>query len=322
MNLRNRFGLYGSHFLGMTGIGFTLPYLPVYLKEAKGYTDQDIALVFVLSAVAGLVQFPLGPWSDKLGRRKPFLVAALAVLAGAKLVLPWAGGLLLGVAVVLFAENGACRATVESLAGAEAAHLAEPGQVGRAIGALRFWRPVSIVVTALLGGILADEFGIPWLLGPVAVLHGLAVVAALSITDDRGSKKQPEAEATPTAGPTSLGLKDAKLWVFILATVPSHVSNAPGGMYLGLYVRGDLGASDRFLSYAFVVSTVAWMAAVRPAGRIADALGRKPLLLAAWSIMTLRLVLIAVAQPAGKCCSFSRSTGWPRGCSRRPRPPE
>ena len=27
MGLRNRIGLYGSYFLGMAGIGFTLPYL-------------------------------------------------------------------------------------------------------------------------------------------------------------------------------------------------------------------------------------------------------------------------------------------------------
>ncbi|QEL17497.1 MFS transporter [Limnoglobus roseus] len=299
MNLRNRFGLYGSYFFGMAGIGFTLPYLPAYLKETKGYSDQDIALVFVLSAVAGLVQFPLGLWSDKLGRRKPFLVAALAVLAGATLVLPWAGGLLLGVAVVLFAENGACRATVESLAGAEAAHLAEPGQVGRAIGALRFWRPVSIVLTALLGGVLAKQFGVAWLLGPVAVLQGLAVVAALAITDDRGGKHPdptPSADAEPADGPKSLGLKDAKLWVFIAAMVLFHVGNAPGGMYLGLYLQGDLAAPKDYMSFAFVVSMVAWMGAVRPAGRLADALGRKPVLIAAWTIMTVRLVLIAVAQ--------------------------
>lgn len=29
MDWRNRFGLYGSYFLGMAAIGFTLPYLPL-----------------------------------------------------------------------------------------------------------------------------------------------------------------------------------------------------------------------------------------------------------------------------------------------------
>ena len=42
----------------MTGIGFCLPYLPLYLKDEKGFSDRGIALVWVLAAVAGLLQFP------------------------------------------------------------------------------------------------------------------------------------------------------------------------------------------------------------------------------------------------------------------------
>ena len=31
MDWRNRIGLYGSYFFGVAGIGFTLPFLPLYL---------------------------------------------------------------------------------------------------------------------------------------------------------------------------------------------------------------------------------------------------------------------------------------------------
>jgi MFS family permease len=125
MGLRNRVGLYGAYFLGMSGIGFCLPYLPLYLKEEKGFTDRGIALIWVLSAAAGLLQFPVGIWSDRVGARKPFLLVALALLAAATALLPLAhpggvGWIVLGLLVVLFAENGACRATVESLTGAKA----------------------------------------------------------------------------------------------------------------------------------------------------------------------------------------------------------
>ena len=40
MDWRNRIGLYGSYFLGMAAIGFTLPYLPLYLGE-KGFPTGD-----------------------------------------------------------------------------------------------------------------------------------------------------------------------------------------------------------------------------------------------------------------------------------------
>src|SRR6266496_962133 len=104
MDCRNRIGLYGSYFLGMAGIGFTLPYLPLFLRQ-EGLSDRAIGVVSTLAALAGLAQFPLGIWSDGIGRRKPFLVAALALLAGATVLLRDAHGVVwLGLLVVLFAE--------------------------------------------------------------------------------------------------------------------------------------------------------------------------------------------------------------------------
>jgi predicted MFS family arabinose efflux permease len=300
LGLRNRVGLYGAYFFGMSGIGFCLPYLPLYLKEEKGFSDRGIALVWVLSAVAGLLQFPIGLWSDRAGTRKPFLVAALAILAVATLLLPLAipGGLgwvLLGFLVVLFAENGACRATVESLAGAEATRLAAPDRVGAALGSLRFWRPVGIVLTALIGGVLAEEYGVGWLLGPVAVVQGLAVVAALLIREN-GQIEKNDVEATVVTPSTrGLHLKDSALWAFIVAMILFHVANAPPGAYLGLFLKHDLGAPASHLSYAFVISMVVWMAVVRPIGWLADHIGRKPLLMIGWAAMTIRLVLLAFA---------------------------
>jgi MFS family permease len=299
MGVRNRLGLYGAYFLGMSGIGFCLPFLPLYLKEEKGFTDRGIALVWVLSAAAGLLQFPIGLWSDRVGRRKPFLVGALALLAVATALLPIAvpggtGWILLGVLVVLFAENGACRATVESMAGAEATRLAPPDRVGSALGALRFWRPVSIVLAALAGGMLAEEYGVGWLLGPLAVTQGLAVLAALLIRENaNGGRREP---AAATAPPKGLHLKDPALLAFIGAMVLFHVANAPPGAYLGLFLKQDLGAPARHLSYAFVVSMAAWMAVIRPAGWLADRFGRKPLLMIGWATMTGRLVLLSVVQ--------------------------
>ena len=134
MDWRNRIGLYGSYFLGMAAIGFTLPYLPLYLGE-KGLSDRAIGIVSTLAALSALAQFPVGLWSDRIGWRKPFLVVALAVAALSTVLLREAHGVIwLGFLVILFAENGISRAVVESLSGAEAAALAPPGGVGAALG--------------------------------------------------------------------------------------------------------------------------------------------------------------------------------------------
>jgi MFS family permease len=296
VDTRNRIGLYGSYFLGMAGIGFTLPFLPLYLGQ-EGMSDRAIGFVSTLAALAGLIQYPVGKWSDRLGRRKPFLVAALAVCAAATFLLHGAHSpVWLGILVILFAENGACRATVESLTGAEAARLAQPGRVGQALGALRFWKPVGIVLAALASGLIAQSYGIGAVLLPLGVVQTLAVLAALLIREggERPSERD-VAEPSVTQGPAAAGLHDRALWVFVAAMVLFHVANAPGGVYLGLFLKRDLAAPDWVLSAAFAVSMVAWMAAIRLAGGLADRLGRRPLLIAGWAMMAARPALIAAA---------------------------
>jgi MFS family permease len=316
MNRRNRIGLYGSYFFGMAGIGFTLPYLPLYLGQ-EGLSDRAIGLISTLAALAGLAQFPVGLWSDRIGRRKPFLLVSLALVAFATAALrghhhaAW-----LAVLVVLFAENGFCRAVIESLAGAEAAALAKPGQVGAALGALRFWKPIGIVAMAMAGSLIAERGGTSAILIPLAAVQALGFVAALLIDEDDKSA-QTEAHFSRETAPAHKWLagkvstwngavtpdpalprswlpSDPALWVFMAAMVLFHVANAPGGVYLGLFLNRDLHASDRMLAYAFVVSMAAWMLVVWPAGWLADRWGRKPLLVASWAIMAARLAIVSV----------------------------
>ena len=326
MDIRNKIGLYGSYFLCMAGIGFILPYLPLYLHQ-QGLSESAIGFVWTAAALAGLLQFPLGVWSDRLKARKPFLLAALTVLTAATYFLHGASSALgLAVLAVLFAENGPCRATVESLAGAEAVHLAPPNQVGAALGALRFWRPIGIMVVALVGGILIDPYGwasflLPerlvdtiaaqhYTLGSIVLIlvfvQGSGLLAALLIhekqpteailsRDRQGAVLPPLPHGRGSEVPHPVW-RDSRLWVFVAAMVLFHAAAAPGGAYLGLFVKQDLGASDGFLPSLFIVMMIAWMLLVRPAGRWADRLGRKPLLVLGWSAMSSRLLLLAVAQ--------------------------
>jgi MFS family permease len=292
MDWRNRIGLYGSYFLGMAAIGFTLPFLPLYLGE-RGLSDRAIGIISTLAALSALAQFPVGLWSDRIGWRKPFLVVALAAAAVATVLLPRAHDVVwLGFLVIVFAENGVARAVVESLSGAEAAALAPPGGVGAALGALRFWKPIGIIIVALLGSRMSERYGVGAILLPIAVVQGLAVVAALLIHETGGREPgEPDVRGEPASGWLP---RDAGLWAFVAAMVLFHAANAPGGVYLGLFLRRDLQAPDRMIAYAFVVSMLAWMLVVWPAGWLADRLGRKPLLIAGWTIMAVRLGLVSV----------------------------
>ncbi|HET6880452.1 MAG TPA: MFS transporter [Pirellulales bacterium] len=295
MIFRNRIGLYGAYLLGMSGIGFTLPFLPLYLSE-KGLSDSQIGMVSTLAALASLAQFPIGLWADRWQWRKPFLVTALLLLAVATMLLPVAHNIIwLGMLVVLFAENGICRAVIESLSGAEAASLATADRVGSALAALRFFRPAGVVVVAIVGGWWAEAHGVGSILTWLAALQCLAVVAGLLI-HDRNRLARTLQSATHTGTKPGKPGYDRATWTFIAAMVLFHFCNAPAGVYLGLFMKRDLEAPTRMLSFAFVVSMIAWTLIARPAGRLADRIGRRPLLIACWLTMAVRLVLLGMAE--------------------------
>ncbi|HMB02966.1 MAG TPA: MFS transporter, partial [Isosphaeraceae bacterium] len=259
MDWRNRIGLYGSYFLGMAGIGFTLPYLPLFLGQ-RGMTDRTIGLVSTLAALSGLAQFPIGLWSDRLGWRKPFLVAALGALALSTVLIHRAHSeLVLGFLVILFAENGICRAVVESLAGAEATALARKGQVGAALGALRLWKPIGIILVALAGSWLAERYGVGSILVPLAVAQILAALAALAIHEPGPVRHDASSDDGRPASRGGWLPRDAGLWAFVAAMVLYSRGQRAGGRLpravpearpararaaAGLCVRGQHGRLD------------------------------------------------------------------------------
>ena len=302
MNFRNRLSVYGTYFCATAGIGFTLPFLPLYLSQ-EGLSDRAIGWISTWAALAGLAQFPIGLWSDRLGTRKPFLALSLVLLTLSAALLEGAhGAIWIGFLVVLFAENGICRAVVESLTGAEVTLLASPEERGAALGALRLWKPIGIIGVALLGSWWAEKFDLGSILGPLTFLQGIGILAAASIGKPNRltmAATSQEREQKPRRSTVRLP-RDSQLWAFVAAMALFHAANAPGGVYLGLLLKRDMHASHALLAYAFVASMLAWMVVVWPAGRISDRVGRRPLLILAWSIMTVRLLIVAVARTPGE----------------------
>ncbi|MGO4257196.1 MFS transporter [Marmoricola sp. RAF53] len=91
-----------TRFLMNLGNALVILYLLYYLKDAVGLTDQEGEdAVFLLTGLYGLVTVVTavvgGIWSDRLGRRKPFVIWSGLIAAVALLVLAfvptWAGAI-------------------------------------------------------------------------------------------------------------------------------------------------------------------------------------------------------------------------------------
>ena len=103
---------------------------------------------------------------------------------------------------------------------------------GAALGALRLWKPIGIVLVALLGSWMSEQYGVGAILVPLAVAQGLAVAAALLIHETpRRHESKESAQRRSTAiskrGHATLQTatsgwlpRDAGLWAFVVGDDP------------------------------------------------------------------------------------------------------
>ena len=140
---------------------------PLFFAAGRLSVAQIGILSFLYPAVWGILQLWTGPLSDRWGRKRLIaggMVVQGVALAGIALLRgfwPWAGAAaLLGVGTAM----------VYPTLLAAIGDVAHPGWRGSAVGVYRFWRDGGYAVGALLGGLLADRFGMAPAIGAVAAL--------------------------------------------------------------------------------------------------------------------------------------------------------
>lgn len=153
------------------------------LFAADGQSLEAIGVLAALyPGVWCVAQLFTGAWSDRVGR-KPLIVAGM-VLQGVALLLvaattgftPWAvGAVLIGIGTALVYP------TLIAAVGDQA----HPTWRATAVGVYRLWRDTGYVVGALMGGAVADLFGLRAAVVAVAalsLLSGLFVVTRMKET--------------------------------------------------------------------------------------------------------------------------------------------
>ncbi len=189
----------------MLGLGLISPILPLYMREF-GASGLQLGLVFAAFSVARLVLGPLhGRLSDRLGR-KPLILTGLGLYA----LISWAyalAGSLWQVALLRFLQ-GAASTLVTPLAQAYIGDRTPRGQEGRTMNTFYTSVFVGMGLGPLLGGALAERWGLRapfYAMGLLAVAAGLAV--ALLVPENRAGKA-----GTRTAAPWTKLLRVSDVW--------------------------------------------------------------------------------------------------------------
>jgi MFS family permease len=150
------------------------------LFATSGLAVDQIGVLFALyPAVWGAGQLITGGLSDRWGRKHLITAgmltqgAALAVIAVADAFAPWAAA-----AMLLGAGTAMVYPTLLAVIG----DVAHPTWRGRAVGVYRVWRDAGYAVGALMGGIVADLWGLRaavWVAAALSGASGLVVAARM-----------------------------------------------------------------------------------------------------------------------------------------------
>jgi MFS family permease len=164
-----------------------VPILPAYIERLSGSLQVVAWIVGAYGLTQIVFRMPLGMWSDRIGARKPFVLAGLvaSVVSGVGMAIVSAPILFF----VLRALAGAAAATWGLLTVLFASYFAPPNP-HRAMTVMQVASALAQIAAALLGGWVAAHWGwtAPFYAGAVLAMFGLACMAV--VPDEAGIKPQ------------------------------------------------------------------------------------------------------------------------------------
>lgn len=257
----------------------------VYMPILTPYAESMGASLSMIGLILGsygftqmLIRIPLGIYSDRIGRRKVFVVLGVACSTISCIGLgiastPWLALLFRGLAGVAAAAWVVFTVMYAS--------FYPPEHSGKAMAVIMFYTSVGQLVASTLGGFAADAFGYkaPFIIGGAAGLAG----TMLSVTI-----KEPVVRREPLNIDSlmKVGLNPQLLWVSTLALLVQAVTFATIYGFNQSYAA-SIGASDQQLTILMLISALAIALASRTSDLVAGRIGERQTLILSFLLMML-----------------------------------
>ncbi len=266
--------------LGAFGLAFsittTAAYLPPLLHK---FTDSGSLIGLVLGAeglFALLVSPVIGPWSDSfhtpMGRRRPFMLAALGPLGFCLLMMPFMPNLWTACLIVLafffayYVYEPPYRGLYPDLVPAS--------YLGRAQGAQHVFRGAALLLALVGGGLLLKV----WSASPFVVAAFLTAAACgsvLVLVDEEGGQQRRVFEGVGRYLRHSWQIlhREPEIRRFLAANAAWEGTFAAARTFVVLYVIQGLGESKAISSAILGGVGVGYVIAAVVAGRLCDRFG-------------------------------------------------
>lgn len=279
-------------FLEWFGASVGLPLLPVYL-EARGASSVMVGLVVAAHFVSGvLLQYVFGRLVDRVSPA-PVLRAGLLIFAvgGLSLALPLTPGLY----ALSRLLQGAGAGAAEVAALATVGMVVPSGQRGRAFASIYGSQLAGMAIGPLVGSLIGAfsvtgvfiAGGLISLLAwiPMAVLRRRTGPAGYATAPATPAASDPEAVATQPPAAAALTSSLARR-----VLIGAILSAAAFGLTIGVYetcwtlLLTTRGAANWQVGLSWTLFALPFVIASRPAGRLADSVDRRYLVVIAFTI--------------------------------------
>ncbi len=254
---RKAWTIVGADAISALGNGMIIPFLVIYLRDARGFPIEQVGLMMSTVAVAGLVAAPTTGWLiDKVGARKVLMLAlSLAALAAGTLIFVdvlWEGYAW----AVLF---GLSISSMWPSAHALMASVVEPGQRAAVYSDHFALLNAGIGLGAVIGGLLVDtsrpeSFLSVFLIDALTFVIYVAVLRFAIETDARPVRS--EHGETGLQGWQRLFRDTAFRRVFVLSVVLITIGYAQLQSSFPAFATEEGGVSTRGLGVVFAVNTL------------------------------------------------------------------
>ena len=290
---RNVYALAAVSFFTDVATEMIYPLLPLFLSTTLGASASFVgAIEGAAESVAALLKLASGWWSDRVRKRKVFVVAgyALASIVRPLVAIAQTATQVLMIRVGDRVGKGLRNSPRDALIAASV----DPSMRGRAFGL----RSAAVNAGALLGPVIAfvllrwgglslrTVFLLTVIPGAIAVAVAVFGVREVAHREDTSSKKKPELR-------TGMG---GRFWAFLVVIFVFTLGNSTDAFLL-LRAK-DLGVPVALAPILWAVLNAVKSVSNVPGGSLSDRIGRRPVLIAGWLVYGAIYFLFARATTA------------------------
>ncbi len=257
------------------------PLIPLFLTTVLGAGAYAVGIVEgAAETTASLLKVVSGYWSDKIKKRKPFILFGYSLSSLTKPLFAIANvwSFVLFVRVIERIGKGLRTAPRDALV----AESCDESVRGKAYGFHRAMDGIGSVLGALLAFLLLPILGYRNIFLFAFIPGIIAVFVILFIKEKKGHEKE-----EPQEKPIKLSFKELPENLRLFIIVSSVFALGHFGYAFLLLRAKNIGLADNMAILLYVLFYIVYTICVIPAGILSDKIGRKPILIAGYLVFAI-----------------------------------